>query len=83
MQLENESLDQKVMTLWKLYADNHEVSTSLRDVEAMRANATNIGIMATVASFGLNEVARLILRSRKSMMFIEDVILYWLPTLLH
>ena len=53
------------MTLWKLYADNHEVSTSLRDVEAMRANATNIGIMATVASFGLNEVARLILRSRK------------------
>ena len=70
--LEDQSaLDQKVLTLWRLYADNHEVSTSLRDVESMRANATNIGIVATVAAFGLNEVARLILRSRKLLVLAE------------
>ncbi len=65
MYASEDSLDQKVMTLWRLYADNHEVSTSLRDVEAMRSSAQNIGIATTVAAFGLNEVARLVLRSRK------------------
>ena len=51
--------------MWELYADNHQVSTSLRDVEAMRARSFNLGILASVAAFGLNEVARLTLRSRK------------------
>lgn len=59
------SLDQKVMTLWELYSDNYQVSTSLRDVEAMRSKATNVGLMTTAAAFGLNEVARLLMRSRK------------------
>ena len=58
-------LDDKVMTLWQLYSDNHEVSNSLRDVESMRNRATNLGVMTTVAAFGLNEAARLMLRSRK------------------
>ena len=53
------------MTLWQLYADNQQVATSLRDVESMRNNAANLGIAASVAAFGLNEVARLTLRSRK------------------
>lgn len=59
------TLDQKVMTLWENYSDNHEVSTSLRDVESMRNSAANIGLVASIAAFGLNEVARLALRSRK------------------
>jgi hypothetical protein len=54
-----------VLTLWKLYADNHLVATSLKEVEAMRNSATNLGIVTTIAAFGLNEVARLTLRSRK------------------
>ena len=29
-------LDSKMMTLWQLYADNAQVSTSLRDVEILR-----------------------------------------------
>jgi len=60
------SLDQKVLTLWNLYGDNHQVSTTLRDVETLRSNAQNLGLFVTVAVFGLNEVARLTLRSRKS-----------------
>ena len=63
--MQDSSIDDKVMTLWKLYSDNHHVSTSLRDVESMRSSATNLGLMASAAAFGLNEVARLTMRSRK------------------
>ena len=59
------ALDTKVLTLWQLYADNYEVATSLKDVEGMRNSATNLGIMTSIAAFGLNEVARLAMRSRK------------------
>ena len=61
----DESIDSKVMTLWKLYADNNQVATSLRDVESLRASSQNLGLAVSVAAFGLNEVARLTLRSRK------------------
>ena len=62
---DSSTLDSKVMTLWQLYADNQQVATSLRDVESMRSSAINLGIAASIAAFGLNEVARLTLRSRK------------------
>ena len=65
MMLGDGGVDQKVMTLWKLYSDNQQVATSLRDVESLRNSALNVGIMTSIAAFGLNEVARLILRSRK------------------
>lgn len=63
---ENNTLDSRIMTLHSLYADNQSVATSLRDVEAMRSSSVNLGIMTSIAAFGLNEVARLTLRSRKS-----------------
>lgn len=63
MMLGDGGVDQKVMTLWKLYSDNHQVATSLRDVESLRNSALNVGIMTSIAAFGMNEVARLILRS--------------------
>lgn len=62
---ENASIDGKIMQLWELYADNQQVATSLRDVEQLRNRATNLGIAASIAAFGMNEVARLTLRSRK------------------
>ena len=62
---QDSSVDGKIMTLWELYADNQQVATSLRDVEEMRNGATNLGIAASIAAFGLNEVARLTLRTRK------------------
>ncbi len=62
---EDSSIDNKLMTLWQNYADNNQVATSLRDVETMRTSAQNLGLMVTIATFGLNEVARLTLRSRK------------------
>ena len=52
--------------MWELYADNHQVATTLRDVEQMRNQALNLGLMASAAAFASNEVARLLLRSRKS-----------------
>ena len=61
----DESIDSKVMTLWKLYADNNMVATSLRDVEGLRTSSQNLGLAVSIAAFGLNEVARLTLRSRK------------------
>lgn len=63
---ENATLDSKIMKMWELYSDNQQVATSLRDVESMRTSALNLGIMTSIAAFGLNEVARLTLRSRKS-----------------
>lgn len=62
---QDSTLDSKVMTLWQLYADNYEVATSLRDVEGMRNSATNLGILTSIAAFGMNEVVRLGMRSRK------------------
>ena len=59
------SIDSKCMTLCDLYSDNHHVVTSLKDIESLRASAVNTGIMVSIAAFGLNEVARLTLRSRK------------------
>ena len=41
------------------------VATSLRDVEGLRTSSQNLGLAVSVAAFGLNEVARLTLRSRK------------------
>jgi hypothetical protein len=62
---QNESIDSKIMTLWSLYNDNHNVATSLRDVEAMRSSSLYLGASASIAAFGINEFARLTLRSRK------------------
>mmetsp|Transcript_24381 Transcript_24381/g.30268 ORF Transcript_24381/g.30268 Transcript_24381/m.30268 type:complete len:129 (+) Transcript_24381:13-399(+) len=59
----DDSIDSKLMTLWKLYADNQQVATTLRDVEGLRASSQNIGLAVSIAAFGLNEVARLTLRS--------------------
>lgn len=60
------SIDKKCAELIQLYGDNTHVSTSLKDIEQMRSSAQNLGIAVSVAAFGLNEVARLTLRSRKS-----------------
>jgi len=64
---QDSSIDSKIMQLWELYSDNQQVATSLRDVETMRNNATNLGVAVSIAAFGLNEVARLTLRSRKCL----------------
>jgi hypothetical protein len=37
----------------------------MKEVEEIRRAAQNMGIAASVAAFGMNEVARLTLRSRK------------------
>ena len=58
-------VDQKALLLYEKYGDNEYVATTLREMEELRNKATNYGIMTSVAAFGLNEVARLTLRSRK------------------
>ena len=54
-----------MQTLYGLYRDNHSVSTATKDVEQLKANADTFGLLASIAAFGLNEVARLTLRSRR------------------
>jgi len=53
------------MTLYEKYGDNEYVATAVKDIEASRNTAYNLGVITSVAAFGLNEVARLTLRSRK------------------
>ena len=59
------SIDDKLLVLNQKYGDNEYVATAMRDVEALRNSAANYGIFASIAAFGLNEVARLTLRTRK------------------
>ena len=60
------AIDDKAMLLYDKYGDNHFVATTVRELEQMRNSATNYGLFTSLAVFGLNEVARLTLRSRKS-----------------
>lgn len=61
-----DTVDQKIQTLYSLYKDSSNVVTVQNDVESIRKHANQLGLAATIAVFGLNEVARLTLRSRKS-----------------
>ena len=61
-----ELADQKALILNQKYGDNEYVATTMRELEQLRSQATNYGLITSIAVFGLNEVARLTLRSRKS-----------------
>ena len=63
--MQNAVVDQKVARLYERYRDQEHVATSQRDIEAIRNKASTMGLMTSVAIFGLNEVARLTMRSRK------------------
>ena len=63
--MQDATVDQKAHILFEKYADQKYVANAMKDVEATRTAAENYGIAASVAIFGLNEVARLALRSRK------------------
>ena len=58
-------VDQKVQQLYQRYRDQEHVATSQRDIEEIRNKASTMGLMTSIALFGLNEVARLTMRSRK------------------
>ena len=51
--------------LFDKYHDNEIAANAGRDVESIKRRAENMGLAITFAAFGLNEVARLTLRSRK------------------
>ena len=63
--MQNAVVDQKVQQLYERYRDQEHVATSQRDIEDIRNKASTMGLMTSVALFGLNEVARLTMRSRK------------------
>ena len=63
--MQNAVVDQKVQQLYERYRDQEHVATSQRDIEDIRNKASTMGLMTSVAIFGLNEVARLTMRSRK------------------
>ena len=63
--MQNAVVDQKVQQLYQRYRDQEHVATSQRDIEEIRNKASTMGLMTSIALFGLNEVARLTMRSRK------------------
>ena len=63
--MQNAVVDQKVQQLYERYRDQEQVATSQRDIEDIRNKASTMGLMTSIALFGLNEVARLTMRSRK------------------
>jgi len=48
----------------------------MREIEDVRRSATNVGLLATAAIFGLNEVARLTLRSPIFKLRAQNVIFF-------
>jgi hypothetical protein len=63
-----QALDSKVQTLYDLYRDNQDAVQATKDVEKIRRRSETLGLLLTIGAFGLNEVARLTLRSRKYQM---------------
>ena len=60
-----ETADRKAMLLFEKYGDSELVATTVKELEQFRNQATNLGIMTSVAAFGFNELSRLAFRSRK------------------
>ncbi len=63
--MQSQLVDSKLSTLFEKYGDQDFVTCAQKDVESIRRSADNIGLLVTLSAFGLNEVARLTLRSRK------------------
>ena len=71
--MQNAVVDRKAQLLFDKYWDSEYVATSQRDIEQMRNRASTMGLATSIAAFGLNEVARLTMRSRK--FFISHILI--------
>ena len=60
-------VERKMRILFSAYSDQHLVNSAPQEIEELRRRAQNYGIVATIGIFSLNEVARLTMRSRKSL----------------
>ena len=63
--MQNAVVDKKAQLLFSKYWDEEFVANSQRDIEQIRNKASTLGLFTSIAAFGLNEVARLTMRSRK------------------
>lgn len=63
--MQSQLVDSKLSTLFQNYGDQDFVKSASKEVEEIRRSADNLGLIVTLSAFGLNEVARLTLRSRK------------------
>ena len=63
--MQNAVVDKKAALLFDKYWDSEFVNTTQQEIEDMRNKATTLGVLTSIAAFGLNEVARLTMRSRK------------------
>jgi hypothetical protein len=63
--MQSQLVDSKLSTLFQNYGDQDFVKSASKEVEEIRRSADNLGLIVTLGAFGLNEVARLTLRSRK------------------
>ena len=61
----SEENDYKLKVLNENYADQHLVFTAPEEIQDIRRSAQRTGLAISIAAFGLNEAARLTLRTRK------------------
>lgn len=57
--------DSKLQILYNNYRDKNNVKQATKEVEGIRKNAIQKGVLTSAAVFGLNEVIRVTNRSRK------------------
>jgi hypothetical protein len=63
--LSQSSIDKKLSLLFDKYRDRDFVANAQKEVEDIRRSADRRGLIVTLAAFGLNEITRLTLRTRK------------------
>ena len=63
--MQSQLVDSKLATLFERYGDQEFVANAQKGVEDIRRSADRRGLIVTLAAFGLNEVTRLTLRTRK------------------
>jgi len=65
--MQTQLVDKKLSVIFDKYRDRDYAANAQKEVEAIRHRALTVGATTTGAAFVLNEVARLSLRSRKSL----------------
>ena len=63
--MQSQVVDNKLSKMGQLYGDQEFAANATKEVEAIRKRANQLGAFFSITAFGLNEVARMTLRTRK------------------
>lgn len=63
--MQSDTVDSKLATLFEKYGDQPYAANAMKEVEQIRRDAQNMGFYISAATFGVNELVRLTMRTRK------------------